>query len=202
MDLKKKRPDFSSANTFLPNPTILLLDLSVLCIIDTWFFRKNFRSHPLAMQEFSTCRNDFYIRCAWARGTFFPVVLLCQFFGFWRGNRFWCYMLTYLEYVQQSCGVVLVFWFWREIVFGVTYVLIEQYSCAVVSVFCLWREIVLKMRTPFWAITFDFPNTATKKKSTSASLFMRNDLLAKLCFLFCYFVSFLVCNLNPTICFS
>jgi hypothetical protein len=42
-----------------------------------------------------------------------------------------------------SCGVVLVFWFWREIVFGVTYVLSVQYSCAVVSVFRLWREIVL-----------------------------------------------------------
>jgi hypothetical protein len=25
---------------------------------------------------------EFYTRCAWAGGTFFPVVLLCQFFGF------------------------------------------------------------------------------------------------------------------------
>jgi hypothetical protein len=24
-----------------------------------------------------------YTRCVWAGGTFFPVVLLCQFFGFW-----------------------------------------------------------------------------------------------------------------------
>ena len=45
----------------------------------------------------------------------------------------------YLEY-KYSCGVVLVFWFWREIVFGVTYVLSVHYSCAVVSVFLLWRE--------------------------------------------------------------
>ncbi len=30
---------------------------------------------------------------------------------------------TYVSRVQYSCGVVLVFWFWREIVFGVTYVL-------------------------------------------------------------------------------
>ncbi len=30
---------------------------------------------------------------------------------------------------------MLVFWFWREIVFGVTYVLSVQYSCGVVSVF-------------------------------------------------------------------
>jgi hypothetical protein len=42
--------------------------------------------------------------------------------------------------VQYSCGVVLVFWFWREIVFGVTYVFSVQYSCAVVSVFWLWNS--------------------------------------------------------------
>ena len=40
---------------------------------------------------------------------------------------------TYVLKVQYSCGVVLVFWFWWEIVFGVTYVLSVQYSCAVVS---------------------------------------------------------------------
>jgi hypothetical protein len=57
---------------------------------------------------------------------------------------------TYVLRVQYSCGVVLVFWFWQEIVFGVTYVLSVQYSCAVVSVFWLWREIDLKMRTRFY----------------------------------------------------
>jgi hypothetical protein len=57
---------------------------------------------------------------------------------------------TYVLRVQYSCGVVLVFWFWQEIVFGVTYVLSVQYSCAVVSVFWLWQEIVLKMRTRFY----------------------------------------------------
>ncbi len=41
----------------------------------------------------------------------------------------------YVLRVPYSCGVVLVFWYWREIVFG-TYVLSVQYSCAVVSVFC------------------------------------------------------------------
>ncbi len=46
-------------------------------------------------------------RFALAGGTFFPVVLLCQFLVL-AGNRF--------------C-----FWFWREIVFGVTYVLSVQY---------------------------------------------------------------------------
>jgi hypothetical protein len=58
---------------------------------------------------------------------------------------------------------VLVFWFWREIVFGIAYVLSVQYTCAVVSdiwlwrKIVLWREIVLKiMRTPFdflWAVS-------------------------------------------------
>ncbi len=37
-------------------------------------------------------------------------------------------------HTPYSCGVVLVFLIWREIVFG-TYVLSVQYSCAVVSVF-------------------------------------------------------------------
>jgi hypothetical protein len=55
-------------------------------------------------------------RCAWAGGTFFPVVLLCQFLVL-AGNRFWFYLLcTYVLRVQYSCGVVLVFWFWWEIV--------------------------------------------------------------------------------------
>jgi hypothetical protein len=42
---------------------------------------------------------------------------------------------TYVLRVPYSCGVVLFFWFWKEIVFGVTYVLSVQYSCAVVSIF-------------------------------------------------------------------
>ncbi len=59
---------------------------------------------------------------AWAGGTFFPVVLLCQFLVLAR-NRFWFLHTTmYLEYhtVVVLCQL---FWFWREIVFGVTYVL-------------------------------------------------------------------------------
>ncbi len=71
------------------------------------------------------------------------------------GGKYVLVLLTYLSRVQYSCGVVLVFWFWQEIVFGVTFVLSVQYTCAVVSNFwlwwktVLWREIVLKMRTPF-----------------------------------------------------
>jgi hypothetical protein len=78
----------------------------------------------------------------WAGGTFFPVVLLCQFFG--SGGKEVLVLHTYVLRVQYSCGIVLVFWFCREIIFGVTYVILSvQYSCAFVSVFWLWREIVL-----------------------------------------------------------
>ena len=50
-----------------------------------------------------------YTCCAWAGGTFFPVVLLCQFLVL-AANRFWFYLLcTYVLRVQYSCGVVLVF---------------------------------------------------------------------------------------------
>ncbi len=79
-----------------------------------------------------------YTRYAWAGGTFFPVVLLCQF-SVLAGNRVWFYiLLMYLEYhtVVVLCQFLLI---WREIGFG-TYVLSVQYSCAVVSVFLLQRE--------------------------------------------------------------
>ncbi len=44
-----------------------------------------------------TCHH--YTCCAWAGGTFFPVVLLCQFLVL-AGNRFWFiyYVLMYLDY--------------------------------------------------------------------------------------------------------
>ena len=102
----------------------------------------SFTPHPsLSSYSQMELQRNKYTRCAWAGGTFFPVVLLCQFLVL-VGNRFWFYLLcTYVLRVQYSCGVVLVFCFWQEIVFGVTYVLISvQYSCAVVSVFLLWWE--------------------------------------------------------------
>ncbi len=72
-------------------------------------------------------------------------------FGSGGKYRFWFYLLcTYVLRVQYSCGVVLVFWVWREIVLGVTYVLSVQCSCAVVSVLWLWWEIVLKIRIRFY----------------------------------------------------
>ncbi len=60
-------------------------------------------------------------------------------------------LLTNLESSIYSCGIVLVFWFRQEIVFGVTpYILIVEYKTVVHCVgFWLWLEIVLKMRTPF-----------------------------------------------------
>jgi hypothetical protein len=81
---------------------------------------------------------------------FFSVVLLCQFFGFWQ--EIGLILHTYVLRVQYSSGVMLIFWFWREIIYGVTYVLSVQYSCAVVSVFWLWQEIILKKRTHFYKI--------------------------------------------------
>ncbi len=78
---------------------------------------------------------------------FFSSCAVVSVFG--SGGKQVLVLHTYILRVQYSCGVVLVFQFWREIVFGVTYVLSVQDSCAVLSVFWLWWEIVLKMRTPF-----------------------------------------------------
>ena len=65
-------------------------------------------------------------------------------------------LLTYVSRVQYSCGVVLVFWFWWEIVFGITYVRSVQYTCAVgcVSFLVVVGNSVVagnssQMRTPF-----------------------------------------------------
>jgi hypothetical protein len=47
---------------------------------------------------FSRQSTVYNTRFAWAGGTFFPVVLLCQF-SVLAGNRFWFYiLLMYLEY--------------------------------------------------------------------------------------------------------
>ncbi len=93
---------------------------------------------------------------------------------------------------------MIVFWFWREIVFGVTYVLSVQYTCAVVSVFWLWREIllwweiVLKMRTPFdflWAVSMKKSYWVTLLWSDSLCVyFVRPNTLLLSIFLFCIFL--------------
>jgi hypothetical protein len=41
-----------------------------------------------------------YTRCTWAGVTFFPVVLLCQFFGF--GRKWFLVLLTYFEYQSKT----------------------------------------------------------------------------------------------------
>ncbi len=53
----------------------------------------------LALTEGQNYRQrNKYTCCAWSRGTFLPVVLLCQFLVL-AGNRFWFYiLLMYLEY--------------------------------------------------------------------------------------------------------
>ena len=76
-------------------------------------------------------------------------MLLCRVsFWFWREIGFGLH--THVLRVQYNCGVVLVFWSWRETVIDFTYVFSVQYSCGVVSVLWLWRKIVIKMRTRFY----------------------------------------------------
>jgi hypothetical protein len=129
-------------------------------------------------------------RCAWAGGTFFSSCAVVSVFG--SGRKQVLVLHSYVLWVQYSCGVVLVFWFWWEIVFGVTYILSVQYSCAVVSVFWLWQEIVLKMRTPFdflWAVSTQIFYWVTLLWSASRCVyFMRPTTLLLCIFLFCIFL--------------
>ncbi len=74
-----------------------------------------FGPDPLLTDGQKDRRRDKYTRCTWARGTVFPVVLLCQFFGC--GGKQFQVLLTY----HTSCGVVSFFWLRWEIVLGCTY---------------------------------------------------------------------------------
>jgi hypothetical protein len=61
---------------------------------------QNFFAYSESPNAFGNCAHmviNKYTRCTWAGGTFFPVVLLCQFLVL-VGNRFWFYILMYLEY--------------------------------------------------------------------------------------------------------
>ncbi len=108
-------------------------DRGFLCIRNTLLL---YSLSPYSQTERQTESQIHSLRGA--GGTFFPVVLLWQFFVL-AGNRFWFYiLLMYFEY--HTVVVLCFFWFWREIVFGVRYVLSVHYSCAVESVFLLWRE--------------------------------------------------------------
>ncbi len=85
--LKEKLPIFL-INTFL-------LHIPLLALTD----RQNYRGTELQRNK--------YTRYAWAGGTFFPVVLLCQFFVL-VGNRFWFYILLMCTQstIQLWCCVI------------------------------------------------------------------------------------------------
>ncbi len=94
---------------------------------------------------------------------------------------------------------MLVFLFWKEIVFCITYVLSVQWPVRlVVSVFWLWREIVLwweivlKMRTSFdflWAVSTKKSYWVTLLWSDSRCVcFLRPKTLLLYIFLFCIFL--------------
>jgi hypothetical protein len=58
----------------------------------------SFTLHPsLSPYRWTELQRNEYTCFAWAGGTFFTVVLLCQFLVL-AGNRFWFYILMYLEY--------------------------------------------------------------------------------------------------------
>ncbi len=94
-----------------------------------------------------------YTHCEWAGGTFFQLCC-CVSFLVSDGKQV-LVLLTYISRVQYSCGVMLVFWFWREIVFW--YYIRTQctiHLCGCVSFLVVAGNIVvagkvLKMRTPF-----------------------------------------------------
>jgi hypothetical protein len=82
----------------------LIFHTGISCFSVTLFY-----STLLALTDRQKDRRRVKYTCyAWAGGTFFPVVLLCQFFVL-AGNRFWFYITTYVLRVPYSCGVVLVF---------------------------------------------------------------------------------------------
>ncbi len=66
--------------------------------IATLFDQHSFTLHSsLSPYSQTESQRNKYTCFAWAGGTFFPVVLLCKFLVL-AGNRFWFYILLYLEY--------------------------------------------------------------------------------------------------------
>ncbi len=117
---------------------ILVVVCCVLCVVVVTSFSylidRKAKIGPAKMANFSALITKHLLCVGWRN--LFPVVLLCRVsFWFWREIGFGLH--THGLRVQYSCGVVLVFWLRREIVFGVTYILSVQFSCAVVSVFWL-----------------------------------------------------------------
>ncbi len=60
-----------------------------------WVFLVNTLLLSILLLTLTDRQRVKYTRCTWAGGTFFPVVLLCQFFVL-VGNRFWFYTHTYI----------------------------------------------------------------------------------------------------------
>ncbi len=97
-------------------------------------------------------RRNKYTHFAWAGGTFFPVVLLCCVsFLFWREKGFDLHTHV-LPRVQYSCGGVLVFWFWREIVLGVTHILSVQLRFGGNWFHIIFRRIVFEAAQIWWEL--------------------------------------------------
>ncbi len=125
-------------------PVVLLYQFFVLA------GNNSFTPHPSLSPywwtEIQTEKRIHLLRVAWRN--IFPVVLLCQFLVL-VGNRFWFYLLcTYVLRVQYSCGVILAFWFWREIVFGVTLYntvvrLCQFFGCGR-KLFSKWEHVSIK----------------------------------------------------------
>ncbi len=87
------RQNTYGASLFLEKQLANILDRGVLFLGNTLFF------YSLSPYRWTASQTENeYTRFAWAGGTFFPVVLLCQFFVL-AGNRFWFYiLLMYLEF--------------------------------------------------------------------------------------------------------
>ncbi len=125
-----------------------------------------------------------YTRCTLAGGTFSSCTVVSVFGS---GRKQVLVLHPYVLRVQYSIGVVLVFWFLQEIVFGVTQVLRAQYSCVVVSVFWLWREIVLTMRTCFYGEK-NLGYFIMIRQPMLCVYFIRPSTLLLCIFLFCIFL--------------
>ncbi len=133
--LKKKLP------IFLQNT--LLLYIPLLALTDGQNDRERKHSFtlypslsPYRQTELQTEKQIHSLRVGW-RNLFSSCAVASVFCS---GGKYVLVLHTpYVLRVPYSCGVVLFFLIWREIVFG-TYVISVQYSCEVVSVFLLWRE--------------------------------------------------------------
>ena len=78
---------------------VFILETQLANILDRGFLflRNTLLLYSLSPSSQTELWRNKYTCFAWAGGTFSPVVLLCQF-SVLVGNRFWFYILMYLEY--------------------------------------------------------------------------------------------------------